>query len=70
MCIEPFKKELAWAADKWFQVISTIMLFKKQLCIVLTRWKQVSNCAIDQLIHSSLKPFMLELLYFLNTYVH
>ena len=24
------KEELAWAADKWFWVISTIMLFKKQ----------------------------------------
>ena len=25
------KEELAWAVDKYFQVISTIMLFKKQL---------------------------------------
>ena len=26
-----FKEELAWAADKYLQVISTIVLFKKQL---------------------------------------
>ena len=26
--IEPFKKELSLAADKWLWVISTIMLFK------------------------------------------
>ena len=25
------KEELAWAADKWLWVISSIMLFKKQL---------------------------------------
>ena len=24
------KEELAWAVDKWLQVISTIMWFKKQ----------------------------------------
>ena len=24
------KEELTWAIDKWFWVISTIMLFKKQ----------------------------------------
>ena len=24
------KEELTWAIDKWFRVISTIMLFKKQ----------------------------------------
>ena len=24
------KEELAWAVDKWLQIISTIMLFKKQ----------------------------------------
>ena len=24
------KEQLAWAADKWFWVISTMMLFKKQ----------------------------------------
>ena len=25
------KQKLAWAIDKWLRVISTIMLFKKQL---------------------------------------
>ena len=28
MCIEAFKRELAWAIDKWLQVISNKMLFK------------------------------------------
>ena len=28
MHIEPFTKELAWT-DKWFRVISTIMLFEQ-----------------------------------------
>ena len=31
VCISShLKEELAWAIDKWLQVISTIMLFKKQ----------------------------------------
>ena len=25
------REELAWAADKWLRVISTILIFKKQL---------------------------------------
>ena len=33
MCIKPLKEELAWDADKWLWIISTIMLFKKPIAI-------------------------------------
>ena len=35
VCISShLKEELAWPADEWLQVISTIMLFKKQLRVL------------------------------------
>ena len=37
MCIEPFKKELAWAVDKWLSVISTIKWLKNTKELKVTK---------------------------------
>ena len=46
------KEELAWATDKWFQVISNIMLFKTVVplrnivCVAMWSVVTYSNCLV------------------------